>query len=185
MDGAEDNIFLTSSELGTAGRPLSHECITLPLSREIIVPESLSPDGDLKQAERVRPSVETCSAQKGTKRWMQLLQSLLTMGGGSPLKGKPVVVLNLTGYIEDVGCAVSYFHSCVLFDFVLLQKLSLCHVVSLSFIFANLMSKAQGIQISASTQIQCSSHNMSIALGCAIMAIWWKGPSSKPSTVSV
>ncbi|CAK9075739.1 unnamed protein product [Durusdinium trenchii] len=101
MDGAEDNIFLTSSELGTAGRPLSHECITLPLSREIIVPESLSPDGDLKQAERVRPSVETCSAQKGTKRWMQLLQSLLTMGGGSPLKGKPVVVLNLTGYIED------------------------------------------------------------------------------------
>ena len=101
------------------------------------MPESLSPDGDLKQAERVRPSVETCSAQKGTKRWMQLLQSLLTMGGGSPLKGKPVVVLNLTGYIEDVGCAVSYFHSCVLFDLSFCKN---CHCVMLFLLASSLQT---------------------------------------------
>ena len=72
-----------------------------------MVPESLSAEGDLKGAERARPSNETSAAQKGTKRWQKLLQSLLTMRNGSSnvLKNKPVLVLNMTGYIEDVGKA--------------------------------------------------------------------------------
>lgn len=107
VDSAADNIFATGSELGLCGRPIDTDAgIVLPLSREMILPESLDPESDLKQAERQRPSNEACQAQKGTKRWAALLQSLLTLSGSS-MKGKPVIVLNLTGYIEDVGCAVS------------------------------------------------------------------------------
>lgn len=110
VDGVDDNPFANASELGCAGRPLSSDALLLPLSRDIIVPESLSAEADLKQAERVRPSVETCSAQKGTKRWEALFQSMLTMSGTSLLKNKCVVILNLTGYIEDAGCAVLCLH---------------------------------------------------------------------------
>ena len=108
IDGQDDNIWAGQSELGVCGRPLSDDPVVLPLSRDIILPESLSADGDLKQAERQRPSNETCSAQKGMKRWQKLLQSMLTMTtpGCKLIKNKPVCVLNLTGYIEDVGCAV-------------------------------------------------------------------------------
>lgn len=108
IDSSSENIFLTASELGTCGRPLQAETdLTLPLSKEMILPESLEADSDLKQAERQRPSNEACQAQKGTKRWCALLSSLLTMSGDI-MKNKPCIVLNLTGYIEDVGCAVSW-----------------------------------------------------------------------------
>lgn len=107
MDAQEENIWVATSELGCCGRPLSSESAILPLSRDIIIPESLSADGDLKQAERQRPSSETCSAQKGTKRWELLLRSALTMTGDA-LKNKAVVVLNITGYIEDAACAVPW-----------------------------------------------------------------------------
>ena len=105
---ASENIWATASELGTSGRPLNCESLVLPLSRDIIVPENLSPEGDLKQAERQRPSTETSAAQKGVKRWEALLRSALTMPGTSFLKGKVVVLLNITGYIEDAGCAVPW-----------------------------------------------------------------------------
>lgn len=102
---APENIWASASELGTSGRPLHCDALVLPLSRDIIVPESLSPEGDLKQAERQRPSTETCSAQKGVKRWEAILKSILTMPGTSMLKDKVVILLNITGYIEDAGCA--------------------------------------------------------------------------------
>lgn len=73
----------------------------------MLLPESLDEESDLKQSERQRPSSEATQAQKGTKRWMALLQSLLTMSGAA-MKGKPCIVINLTGYIEDVGCAASW-----------------------------------------------------------------------------
>ena len=104
---AEENVFLTSSELALCGRPMSQVDISLPLSKDMLLPESLSPDEDLRQSERQRPSAEACAAQKGQARWIALLQSLLTTSGNL-LKAKPVIVLNLTGYIEDVGCAVSW-----------------------------------------------------------------------------
>ena len=108
LDSASENIFATASELGLCGRPLQMDSeITLPLSKDMLLPESLDVDADLKQAERQRPSNEACQAQKGVQRWIALLQSLLTTSGDT-LRGKPCIVLNLTGYIEDVGCAVSW-----------------------------------------------------------------------------
>ena len=105
-DAAETNVWLSSSELALCGRPLSDEVITLPLSREIYLPEELAPEKDLRQAERQRPSQETTSAQKGTGRWIALLRSALTSSGNS-LKSRPIICVNLTGYVEDLGCAVS------------------------------------------------------------------------------
>ena len=108
LDSVTDNVFTNCSELGLCGRPLSDDSeIFLPLSKDMFLPESLEAEADLKQAERQRPSTEACQAQKGTQRWVALLQSLLTINGDN-LKAKPCIVLNLTGYIEDVGCAVSW-----------------------------------------------------------------------------
>ena len=106
IDSQESNIWLTSSELALCGRPLSEQSVQLPLSKDLILPESLSPEDDLKQAERQRPSTETAAAQKGISRWMCLLESLLTVSGSS-FKDKSVIVCNFTPYVEDVGCAVS------------------------------------------------------------------------------
>jgi len=106
-DSNENNAFTTCSELALCGRPLNENPIVLPLSRDLVLPESLSPEDDLRQAERQRPSVETSSAQKGTTRWIALLQSLLTVHGHD-LKEKLVIILNLTGYVEDVGCAAAW-----------------------------------------------------------------------------
>ena len=113
VDAAAENVFTTSSELGLCGRPITSEHdITLPLSKDLLLPESLDVDSDLKQAERQRPSNEAVQAQKGVQRWMALLQSLLTTSG-DVLRGKPCIVLNLTGYVEDLGCAVSRIYLAV------------------------------------------------------------------------
>ena len=106
IDAADTNLWLTSSELCLCGRPLNDNPV-LPLSKDLILPESLSAEDDLRQAERQRPSVEATSAQKGVERWCALLQSMLTVSGNG-LKDKSVVILNLTPYVEDVGCAVSW-----------------------------------------------------------------------------
>ena len=70
------------------------------------MPESLDPNKDLKVAERKKPSNETITAQKGKQRQMALIRSVLTMSAGE-LKDKPVILLNLTGFVEEVGCAAS------------------------------------------------------------------------------
>ena len=99
---------MTSSELGTCGRPLVDEAdIQIPLSKELYLPESLDCESDLRQAERQRPSVEATTAQKGVGRWMAILNSLLTVTDQG-LKGKPVIILNLTSYVEEVGVAVPW-----------------------------------------------------------------------------
>lgn len=78
----------------------------MPLSRDILLPENLDADADLRQSERQRPSQETTLAQKGRDRWEVLLRSALTMSNHD-MKNKPVIILNFTGYVEDVGCAVT------------------------------------------------------------------------------
>ena len=108
LDSLAENVFLSASELGTCGRPLSTDLLQLPLSKDLLLPESLDCEADLKQAERQRPSVESIQAQKGVARWEALLSSLLTVSDNM-LKGKPVIILNLSGYVEDVGVAVSWF----------------------------------------------------------------------------
>lgn len=105
-DTTSSNVWLQNSELGLAGRPLSDDRVVAPLSRQLILPESLNAEDDLKIAERQRPSQETTVAQKGEQRWTVLLRSLLTFSGYE-MKGKAVLVLNFTGYVEELGCAVS------------------------------------------------------------------------------
>lgn len=75
-------------------------------SPELLLPESLDADTDLRFAERARPSAEASFAQKGQHRWITMLKSLLTMNGYN-LKNKPVIVLNFTSYAEDLGVSVA------------------------------------------------------------------------------
>lgn len=105
-DSEDNNCWVHHSELGTAGRPLTHDKILMPLSRELVLPESLDADDGIRVAERQRPSPETVAAQKGKARWVVLLRSLCSMQGYD-LTNKPVVVVNFTSYVEDVGCAAS------------------------------------------------------------------------------
>ena len=105
-DFDEENPWINNSEFGCAGRPLTENKILLPLSRELLLPEALDPDNDLRFAERTRPSVEAASAQKGQQRWLTMFRSLLAMTSYS-LKNKPVIIVNLTSYVEDVGVAVT------------------------------------------------------------------------------
>jgi len=107
IDATDTNAWLTCSELAICGRPLTDNQAVLPLSKDILLPESLSTEDDLRQSERVRPSVETSSAQKGVARWTTLLSSMLNLTGTS-FVDKRVIVLNLTPYIEDVGCSASW-----------------------------------------------------------------------------
>ena len=106
-DFEADNPWVNNSEFGCAGRPLSDEKILLPLSRELLLPESLDADNDLRFAERTRPSPEALAAQKGQHRWLTMLRSLLNMTNYS-LKCKPVMLLNLTPYVEDLGVSATW-----------------------------------------------------------------------------
>lgn len=104
----EDSIWLQSSELCVSGRPVQAEeasrgapVCTLPRGQELLLPENGSPDEDIRLADRVRPSLEQSAAQKGVRRMELLLESLLK---GVTLPG-PVIVRNLTGYVEELGVA--------------------------------------------------------------------------------
>ena len=80
----------------------------IPLNRELVLPEALDADDGIRVAERQRPSPETVAAQKGKGRWAVLLKSMLTFrSGGFDMTNKAVIVMNFTGYVEDVGCSVT------------------------------------------------------------------------------
>jgi len=51
----------------------------------------------------LRPSVEQVSAQKGCKRLEMLLESILRH-----TKFKSVLIINLTGYVEDLAVAAAF-----------------------------------------------------------------------------
>ena len=104
MEAASSNVWMQESELALCGRPLSQEKVYIPLSKDLLLPESLEPDEDLRTSERQRPSAQTIAAQKGIGRYYTLLQSILTM---QSLGKSPVIVCNLTGYVEELGCAAS------------------------------------------------------------------------------
>ena len=107
-EGAETNAWTNFSELGVCGRPLGDQKIFMPLSKDLLLPESLSAEEDLRFAERQRPSPETVAAQKGKDRWMTLLRSALTMVGNYDMTNTPVIILNFTSYVEDVGTAATW-----------------------------------------------------------------------------
>lgn len=103
--GVEDNFLLLNSELSVAGRPLDSAQVLLPRQRDLLIPESLGADTDIRLSERSKPSPEQIRAQKGPGKHLALLRSLFSTGK-EHLKG-PVLIVNITGYVEDVGSAVS------------------------------------------------------------------------------
>ena len=52
--------------------------------------------------DRLRPSNEQCSAQKGSKRLEMLMEAALRY-----TKFSAVLVVNLTGYVEELAVAVA------------------------------------------------------------------------------
>ena len=107
-ESKDSNIWL-ASELAVCGRPVSSNeaekgapTSILPKGSALLLPEGSSPNSDLKVSERVRPSPEQCSAQKGCGRLELLIESLLKY---TNLKG-PVLIVNFCGYVEELGAAV-------------------------------------------------------------------------------
>ena len=107
---ADQNPFLSSSELAVAGRPVHSDelgqgapTVRLPKGQELLLPEQASADADIKIAERVRPSPEQSAAQKGIQRAEALLTSLLR---GMPFHpSSAALLINWTGYVEEFGTA--------------------------------------------------------------------------------
>ncbi|CAK9040042.1 unnamed protein product [Durusdinium trenchii] len=103
-EAEETNQFMVASELALAGRPLTDKKIVIPLSKDLLLPESLEADEDLKQADRQRPSAEAIAAQKGSDRYLALFRSLFSLSGDGLAK-QAVILINLTGYVEELGAA--------------------------------------------------------------------------------
>lgn len=118
----DNNIWINGSELSVAGRPLQQERVLLPRHRDLVLPESTDASADLRLAERQRPSPEQQRAQKGKERMSAMLKSLLNVA--EYRWDGPVLVVNLTGYVEDAGLAVLWrkimltqlaLHKCTIF----------------------------------------------------------------------
>jgi hypothetical protein len=126
FDSRDENPWLQSSELAVAGRPLAeNSIIRLPKGHELLIPEGSSPDADIRLGERVRPSSEQSAAQKGAKRVEILIQSLFK---NMEIPG-PVVLVNLTGYVEEAGTGVLN---------LMIDQTSLEHVTYISRAFCTL-----------------------------------------------
>jgi hypothetical protein len=102
----KDNIFM-SSELACAGRPMDFNNVTLPRQRDLLLPEPLDVDSGILLGERSKPSPEQVRAQKGPLIHQSLVQSLLKLDKES-FRG-PLLIVNLTPYVEDAGSAVPKF----------------------------------------------------------------------------
>ena len=105
-DHADTNLWLNHSELSIAGRPLTESKIFLPRQRDLLLPESVSADTDLRLSERLRPSHKEVSAQKGREKLAAMWQSLFKLADWQP--PGPVLICNLTGYVEDAGVSVPF-----------------------------------------------------------------------------
>jgi hypothetical protein len=69
----------------------------------LLLPECLGQNDDLKLAERQRPSPEQVAAQKGAANALSTITSALRGMGFGP--SDCVLLVNLTGHVEDVGVA--------------------------------------------------------------------------------
>ena len=104
----ENNLWL-QGELALHGRPIGAReqeagaptCL-LPKQAELLLPESGSANSDLRLSDRPRPSPEQTAAQKGVERIKTLLDACIR---GVSVPG-PVLLVNLTGYVEETGTAV-------------------------------------------------------------------------------
>lgn len=100
-----DNLWLTCSELAISGRPRSMPIVQLPGQRQLVVPESVCKDADMRTQERLRPSSVQIAAQKGRQVWTALLQS--AMKDMPWTSSSALLIINFTPYVEDVALAVA------------------------------------------------------------------------------
>jgi hypothetical protein len=77
--------------------------VQLPKNAELLQPVSNNPDNDIFTAERFAPSPEQRAAQKGADSALSIIEAGIS---GMDLKNTPCLVVNFTGYVEDVGVAV-------------------------------------------------------------------------------
>ena len=111
LEHKDKNPFLQASELCIAGRAVGDEAADNPVVPSAVLPKgsdilqsvSASADDDLFLAERVRPSPEQLAFQRGIARDTIFITSALK---GMEFAG-PVLLVNLTGGVEDVGVAVA------------------------------------------------------------------------------
>jgi hypothetical protein len=101
-DASDHSPWLQDSELAVTGRPM--QCYgkkhVIPKTSQVIIPEGLSADDDLKLSERTRPGKETMMAQKGVDNYTSILISCIK---GLDFGERPLLIVNLTGYIEDLA----------------------------------------------------------------------------------
>ena len=107
-EAKEANEWL-DSELAIYGRPVGRQegstgapTSVLPRVSAMLFPEAASPDQDLKLADRVRPSPEQTCAQKGAARLELLIEAALRH---TKING-PLLLVNFTGYVEELAAAV-------------------------------------------------------------------------------
>ncbi|CAJ1386512.1 unnamed protein product [Effrenium voratum] len=79
------------------------------LSKELLLPESLNPNEDLRTADRQRPSPETVAAQKGTDRFMAVIPSILKLPAGQ-LGNHPVFEHRLKKTMCGTWCADNLYY---------------------------------------------------------------------------
>ena len=106
-ESKDENLFLTASELGTSGRPLTETRIYMPLQRELMVPENLDKDKDIKLAERKKPSLETITAQKGIQRQKHLIShppEPHRVCGGDGLRSDVAALSLNSSFLSGRGC---------------------------------------------------------------------------------
>jgi hypothetical protein len=106
-DTAEQNKWLGESELCVSGRPMTNSPIPkLAKPEELMIPESLDPNKDLRMAERNRPNEEQIRAQKGEEVISTMLTSVLqNMDIGSD---SALIVNNLTPHVEEHANAFAH-----------------------------------------------------------------------------
>ncbi|CAE7836494.1 unnamed protein product [Symbiodinium sp. CCMP2592] len=99
----QSELALFGRAVGTMESERGAPTAVFPRSSALLLPESADPNADIKVNERVRPSPEQLAAQKGCHRCQMLLDSLFRY---NPHPG-PALLVNLTGYVEDMGHAAA------------------------------------------------------------------------------
>jgi len=102
-DTRENNEWVDASEICVAGRPLKKHVVSLPKLKDMVVPESLDADKDVRASDYSRPNVKQGSAQKGIELNAVMLASALQDMQFE--EGAALLIVNMTPYLEEVALA--------------------------------------------------------------------------------
>ena len=102
FDEDEENMWLAHSNLSIKGRP--HTEVVMPDGKCLSTPEDLEPNKDIRLSDRKRWHVEQVVAQKGPEFVKLLIKSLAS--GMDFADNTPLIIANLTPFVEDAGRAI-------------------------------------------------------------------------------